>query len=160
MIVLHLDILDVIRLGQLQPGEAQPHANAREAIELFAAAVTPSLFSYVSEAPLFNVIGLLGLILDRVNVQAIARTRVGLSILTMLTSRATLVKEAGGIDESEWQQWSQFYNRLFDILEPSLGVIFPGSVNTGEDIYVWQFLAAIGSGASPEQQQRLVIAVK
>ena len=52
------------------------------------------------------------------------------------------------------------YNRFFDILEPTLSNIFPGTVNTGEDVYVWQFLAAIGIGASPEQQQRLVMAVK
>ena len=160
MIVIHLDILDVIRLGQLQPGETQLPAASREAIELFSAVVTPSLFMYVSEAPLFNVIGLLGLILDRVHVQAVARTRVGLSILTMLTSRATLVKEANATDETEWQQWTQLYNRLFDTVEPIMSQIFPSSVNSGEDMYVWQFLAAMGSGASPEQQQRLVIAVK
>lgn len=52
------------------------------------------------------------------------------------------------------------YNALFDALEPTLPNIFPGTVNTGEDVYVWQFLAAIGIGASPEQQQRLVMAVK
>ena len=160
LIVIHLDILDVVRLGQLQPGETQLPTAAREAIDLFSSVVTPSLFMYVSEAPLYNVMGLLGLILDRVHVQAVGRTRVGLSILTMLTSRATLVKEAGDADDAEWQQWTQLYNRLFDTLEPIMGQIFPGSVNTGEDMYVWQFLAAIGSGASPEQQQRLVIAVK
>lgn len=38
--------------------------------------------------------------------------------------------------------------------------IFPGTVNSGEDMYVWQFLAGIGIGASPEQQSRLVMAVK
>ena len=52
------------------------------------------------------------------------------------------------------------YNGFFNVLEPSLPHIFPGTVNSGEDIYVWQFLAAIGIGASPEQQQRLVLAVK
>jgi DNA topoisomerase 2-associated protein PAT1 len=52
------------------------------------------------------------------------------------------------------------YNSFFDALEPTLAHIFPGTVNTGEDVYVWQFLAAIGIGASPEQQQRLVMAVK
>ncbi|MCJ1387132.1 hypothetical protein MMC17_010261 [Xylographa soralifera] len=160
IIILHLDILDVVRLGQLQPGETQLPPAAREAIDLFSAAVTPSLFSYVSDASLYYIAGLLGLILDRVNVQGAAHTRVGLSILTMLTSRATLIREAGEIDDAEWQHWSHLFNRLFDILEPSLGGIFPGSLNTGEDIYVWQFLAAIGSGASPEQQQRLVLAVK
>ena len=160
MIVIHLDILDVVRLGQLQPEETQLPAASRESIDLFSASVTPTLFGYVSEAPLYNVIGLLGLILDRVNVTMIARTRVGLSILTMLASRATLVQQAGGTEDQEWQQWTQLYDRLFDTLEPVLGQVFPGSVNSGEDMYVWQFLAAIGSGASPEQQQRLVIAVK
>jgi DNA topoisomerase 2-associated protein PAT1 len=52
------------------------------------------------------------------------------------------------------------YNQFFDALEPTLPTIFPGTVNTGEDVYVWQFLAAIGIGASPDQQQRLVVAVK
>ena len=52
------------------------------------------------------------------------------------------------------------YTQFFNLLEPTLPSIFPGTVNTGEDIYVWQLLAAIGIGASPEQQQRLVLAVK
>lgn len=52
------------------------------------------------------------------------------------------------------------YDRLFDSIEPVLGLIFPRSVNSGEDMYVWQFLAAIGIGASPDQQQRLVMGVK
>lgn len=38
--------------------------------------------------------------------------------------------------------------------------IFPGSVNTGEDVYVWQLLAAMGVSASHDQQTRLVLAVK
>lgn len=160
MIVLHLDILDVIRHGVVPAGENQLPAAAREAVELFTAAVNPSLFGYISDAPLYNVAGLLGLILERVNVAKIARTRVGLGILTMLTTRATLVKESGDVVESEWQQWVQSYDRLFDMLEPILASVFPGSVNSGEDMYVWQFLAAIGSEANPEQQQRLVIAVK
>lgn len=38
--------------------------------------------------------------------------------------------------------------------------MFPGTVTSGEDVFVWQFLAAIGVGASPDEQQRLVLAVK
>ena len=52
------------------------------------------------------------------------------------------------------------YNQFFNSLEPTLAHIFPGPINAGEDIYVWQLLAAIGIGASPDQQQRLVLAVK
>ena len=49
---------------------------------------------------------------------------------------------------------------LFGNLEPSLPHIFPGSVNSGEDVYVWQLLAAMGVSASHDQQTRLVLAVK
>ena len=160
MIIIHLDILDVIRLGQLRSGETQLPTPAREAIELFTQAVMPNLISFFSETTLSIVIGMLGLILERVNTQAIAQTKIGLGILTLLLSRAELLKLAGDASDEEWDMWSNFYDRLFNVLEPSLGGIFPGTINTGEDVYVWQFLAATGINASPEQQQRLVIAVK
>ena len=52
------------------------------------------------------------------------------------------------------------YTQFFNLLEPTLPYIFPVSMATDQDTYVWQLLAAIGIGASPDQQQRLVIAVK
>ena len=160
MIVVHLNVLDVIRLVQPEVVETGPSITAREEVELFSQTVMPSLFAYVNEAPLQIVIGLLGLIIDRANMHAIARTKVGLNILTMLISRAELVKQAENPGDQEWEQWLSLYNRFFDAIEPILPEIFPGSVNGGQDVYVWQFLAASGVGASPEQQQRLVLAVK
>lgn len=160
MIVVHLDSLDVVRLAQPGPGEAQPSLAVRESIDLFSLAVMPSLLGYVNEAPFNIIIGLLGLVIAQTHVQTVARTKVGLGILTMLLSRAEIVKEAGQAAERDWQQWVEKFNVLFDTLEPSLADIFPGAINTGDDMYVWQFLAAVGIGASPEQQQRLVIAVK
>lgn len=160
MIMVHLDILDVVRLAQPQQNASQPSSIAREQIDLFLQAVMPSLFSYVTEAPLNVVIGLLGLVVERVNLHAVAQTRVGLSVLTMLLSRAAIVKATEAPDDQTWEQWLGTYNRFFDNVEPLLGSIFPTSVNAGHDQYVWQFLAATGSGANPEQQQRLVLAVK
>lgn len=160
MIVVHLNVLDVIRLVQPQFNGAQPSAAAREEVELFCQAVLPSLCGYINEAPLQIIVGLLGVILDRSNVQAIAHTRVGLDILTTLTSRAELIQQADEANNEEWEQWVRLYNRLFDTIEPILSDVFPGSVNTAQDIYVWQFLAATGAGANPVQQQRLVLAVK
>lgn len=52
------------------------------------------------------------------------------------------------------------HTQFFDLIEPSLPHTFPGPVTTSDDIYVWQLLAALGIGASPDQQQRLVLAVK
>ncbi|CAI7611442.1 unnamed protein product [Penicillium glandicola] len=160
MIVVHLDSLDVVRLAQPVPGEAQPSLGVREAIDLFSLAVMPCLLGYVNEAPFNIIIGLLGLVINQTHVQTVARTKVGLGILTMLLSRAEIVKEAGQASEHDWQQWVEKFNVLFDTLELGLNDIFPGSISSGDDMYVWQFLAAVGIGASPEQQQRLVIAVK
>jgi DNA topoisomerase 2-associated protein PAT1 len=157
MVVVHLDQLDVIREARIAPGETQPPPLVREKIELFSQAVMPSLLGYVSEAPINIMIGLLGLLIDHCNVVNVSRTKIGLGIMTILLSRAELVKDSGGATD---QDWTLLYDRLFDTIEPILDSVFPGPVNTGDDMYVWQFLAAVGAGASPEQQQRLVIGVK
>jgi len=160
MIVVHLDQLDVVARAQVAPGETQPSPIVREEIELFSQVVMPCLLGYVSEAPINIIIGLLGLVVDHTAVLVVAKTKIGLGILTMLLSRAELVKESGTVSDQDWLQWTMLYVRLFDTLEPIFGALFPGPVNTGDDMYIWQFLAAVGIGASPEQQQRLVLGVK
>lgn len=161
LIAIHLDILDVIRDAYPAADNSSMPARVKEEVELFGQAVMPPLFSYVNEAPLEIIIGLLGLVLDRTHVQAIIRTKIGVSILTMFISRAELVKpQTQGT--SDWQQWSDLYGRLFDTVEPVLPYLFPTDTNVSasEDVHVWQFLAAMGVGASPDQQQRLVLGVK
>jgi DNA topoisomerase 2-associated protein PAT1 len=104
MIVIHLDQLDVVRNAQLLSGETLLTAGIRENVELFSLAVMPSLFAYLSEADLDIVTGVLGLILN-INIDVIARTRIGVSMLTMILSRAELIKQAGSAKEQEWEQW-------------------------------------------------------
>ncbi len=164
LIVIHLDILDVIRdtYPSLTDTTTPLPPRVKDEIELFSQAVMPPLFTYVNEAPLSIIIGLLGLILDRVNVQSVVRTKTGVGILTMLISRAELVAQTPHTTPEDRSQWSELYNRLFDAIEPVLPYIFPAgsTVSAADDVYVWQFLAAMGVGASPDQQQRLVLGVK
>ena len=170
LIALHLDILDVIREAYPPADNTPLPASVKEEVELFGVAVMPPLFSYVNEAPLNIIIGLLGLIVERIPVQGIVRTKVGCSILTMLISRAELAKQAvettttGGAGGSleDVAQWFTLYARLFDTVEPILPYIFPmdTSVSAADDVYVWQFLAAMGVGATPDQQQWWVLGVK
>lgn len=164
MIVVHLDALDVIARA-LPPSPTAPLPSnlppaIREEVDLFNNAVMPPLFAYVNDAPLNIITGLLGLILDRTNVHNILRTKIGLVILTMLLSRAEILKQTLPSTDPEWNGWQALFGRLFDSAEPVLPHLFPGSVNDADDVHVWQYLAAIGVGASPEQQQRLVIGVK
>ena len=160
MIIVHLDDLDVVRLGQLQPGEKLLPTGVREAIDLFMHAVLPVFISFFDEAPFAIVIGMVGIILDRTTVFLVTRTKVGVAILTMLLSRAEIVRQASDTSDEDRENWFEYFNRLFDALEPMLGGIFPGTVHSGEDVYVWQFLATMAANANPDQQQRLVIAVK
>lgn len=165
LIVIHLDSLDVIRDAYPPSDNAPLPSRVKEEIELFSQAIMPPLFSYVNEAPLNIIIGMLGLVLDRVHVQSIIRTKIGLSILTMLISRAELLaqpQQSSAQEAEDKAQWNDIYARLFDAIEPVLPYLFPTDTNVSasDDVYVWQFLAAMGVGASPDQQQRLVMGVK
>ncbi|KAF2734980.1 hypothetical protein EJ04DRAFT_543318 [Polyplosphaeria fusca] len=160
MIVVHLDNLAVVSHALASPDEPMSAA-MREEVALFSQTVMPPLFGLISESPLSNVVGLVGLVLARTNLHVVARSQIGMSLLTILISRAELLKESTpDINIVDWEHWTEQYNQLFNSVEPVLPLLFPGSVNDTDDMYVWQFLAAMGVGASPEQQQRLVIGVK
>lgn len=104
MIIVHLDQLDVVRQALVQPGELQPSASIREDVELFSSAVMPPLFTFLNDAGIHIVSGILGLICT-INVSLIARTRIGVSMLTMILSRAELIRQAGNFSEQEWNSW-------------------------------------------------------
>jgi DNA topoisomerase 2-associated protein PAT1 len=130
----------------------------------------PALFSRINEEDLHVILGLLGLILDRTDVRAIMRTKIGLVLLTTLISRAEIIKQedtsAAQQQQSPdrqqlWGQYASTYTTLFAAIEPMLAHIFPDANPLAtDDVYVWQFLAAMGAAANAEQQQRLVIGVK
>ena len=160
MMVVHLDQLDVIRNAKTRPGETQPPAAVREEIELFMHTVMPCLLGYVGDAPISIITGLISLLVAHTDMGNVIQAKIGLGVLTMLLSRAEIVKNGASLTDQEKHQVGGVYDDFFDRLEPYLGQIFPGAVNSGEDMYVWQFLAAVGSGATPDQQQRLVLGVK
>ncbi|RDA85893.1 hypothetical protein CP532_2692 [Ophiocordyceps camponoti-leonardi (nom. inval.)] len=159
MIIYHLDQLDVVQ-GAVVNGETSLNSRMRENIELFISAVMPSLMQYFNDTGLDIVDGVLNLIATKLNVEVIARTRIGVSMLILILSRAVLLKQTGGGNAEQWEKWDQTFEILFNKIEPSLPYMFPGSVNTGMDVHVWQLLAAMGVSATHDQQTRLVLAVK
>ncbi|GAB7362665.1 hypothetical protein MBLNU230_g2974t1 [Neophaeotheca triangularis] len=168
LLAIHLDSLDVIRLAHPSPENTPLPPRIKEEVDLFSAAVIPQLFTYVNEAPLNIVIGLLGLVLDRSqSLPTIARTKVGSKFLMMLISRAELAKNAAPPNSPDVTEWNSLYTRLFDALEPVLPWLFNANIPVamtavGEDTHVWQFLAAMGVGTGGDSglQTRLVMGVK
>ncbi|RFU78457.1 topoisomerase ii associated [Trichoderma arundinaceum] len=160
MIIYHLDQLDVVNGAAVSDEETTLNARMRENIELFMSTVMPSLMQYFNDTGLDIVDGVLNLIATNLNVDLIAKTRVGVSMLTLILSRAVLLKQTGGGAPEQWEKWDQTYEIFFSRLEASLPYMFPPSINAGSDVYVWQLLAALGVSASNDQQTRLVLAVK
>ncbi|ORY85705.1 topoisomerase II-associated protein PAT1, partial [Protomyces lactucae-debilis] len=150
-IVQNLDKLAVVRLARYENG-ALPK-DVRDEIELFSQTVLPPLLAFVSSASLPLVISLLTQLLDSNNVNVLCMTKVGLSFLTMLISRAEIAKAEDGAQAGAWQQ---HYNAMFSKLEGRFGLIFPPIQPHAEEGYPWQFLAACAVSASPEQQHALV----
>ena len=160
ILIVQLDTLDVIQDAHTEDRPIDNGPTAEEQIDLFLQMVMPSLFSYVTGAPLSVVIGLVGLVIERVNIALLVCSRIGLEILTMLLSQAEIIRKSETINEPEWDQWLGIYHRLFDVVEPLLSNLVPSTTSSGQASYIWHFLATLGSGANPEQQQRLVLAVK
>ncbi|KAJ6784210.1 hypothetical protein PWT90_01788 [Aphanocladium album] len=160
MIVYHLDQLDVVEGAAVTDDDTTLNSRMRENIELFLSTVMPSLMQYFNDTGLDIVDGVLNLIATKLNLDLIARTRIGVSLLTLILSRTVLLKQTGAGNPEQWEKWDQTFDILFSRLEPSLPYMFPGSVNAGIDVYVWQFLAAMGVSANHDQQTRLVLAVK
>jgi DNA topoisomerase 2-associated protein PAT1 len=164
VIAVQLDSLDVVHNALTTPIPA----TVKEDIELFLTALLPIIIGLINDSPSHVVVGLLGLILDRTDIRTVTRTKVGLSIITVLVSRAEYLHgdSQASADKQLWDQYDTIYLNLFAQVEPLLHHLFPeGNPASGDDVYVWQFLAAMGVGASarpeePELAQRLVLGVK
>ncbi|KAL9061333.1 MAG: hypothetical protein Q9162_000207 [Coniocarpon cinnabarinum] len=158
--VVQLDQLDVIRDVQPVAGREQLPLNVRHEADLFTQAVEPSLFAYISDASLSVVTGLVGLVCQRVNIQMVIQARAGVNLLTRFLSRAIQLVQGTNANAQDSEQWTTTFNSFFDKIEPFLPNLFLSVITPGEDFFVWQFLAACGILSSPDQQPRLVIAVK
>jgi DNA topoisomerase 2-associated protein PAT1 len=105
MIVYHLDQLDVVQGAAVTNGETDLNSRMRENIELFISTVMPSLMQYFNETGLDIVDGVLNLVATKLNVDLIARTRIGVSMLTLILSRAVLLKQTGAGNAEQWEKW-------------------------------------------------------
>jgi DNA topoisomerase 2-associated protein PAT1 len=110
LIVVNLDKLDVVRRGSVTDGNINLDAKLREDIELFSMAVHNTLFMFMGELELNIITGVLGLLCSEVNVDLVARTRVGAGFLTMILSRAEImIQQQGGKDAIRAQDGGAWY---------------------------------------------------
>jgi DNA topoisomerase 2-associated protein PAT1 len=162
LIAVHFDTVDVIKSGS-EPEWLEKQV-MKEAVQIWDDHILPVIFSYISEAPIKTVTGLAGILLEHGDIEHILRTKIGVEFLTMFISRAEISRKeldpAQVAADPDWGHWNSVFNGLFNRAVPILPYLFPDDIHNQDDIYIWQFLAAVGAGSNPDQQQILVVGVK
>ncbi|KAJ1981998.1 DNA topoisomerase 2-associated protein pat1 [Dimargaris verticillata] len=170
-LVANFESLDVCRSSFEFGLSGTISAAITEENQLFMNAVLPPMVAFINDAPLSTVNTLLNLFIDRNNVPWVARSKVGLSLLTVFISRGEVLRLQDAPAE-ELAGFDRLYAKLFGTLQSYFANLFPTTKaslsgdlealakQSLDEVYVWQFLAAISIGASPEQQHILVSEVR
>ncbi|KAI5886553.1 uncharacterized protein SCHCODRAFT_083696 [Schizophyllum commune H4-8] len=178
LLIAGFDKLDVVRNAPLldlppgTPGQAEAEAQT----QAFLLSVMQSLLPIVANLELRLVTGMLSVLVTRTDVPAIARSRPGLALFTLLLSRVEVIREqstSGAVATPADEDWSSFhtiYAHFVELLLPYLPSLFPSmrqQAPAGErmrtdviDQPVWQFLAALFILAQGEQTTALLAAVR
>lgn len=136
--------------------------------------ILPVFTSIVTEADMSVLLVLMRIVLERHNLVWLAQCRVGLVLLTMILSRAELVKQSSiaggpgegeaaegenhvGVSDSESSMWSEIYSFLFSSFQGQFSVLFRSDTLPDDQVYVWQFLSAMAVGASGLDQQKILV---
>ncbi|KAJ1929597.1 DNA topoisomerase 2-associated protein pat1 [Tieghemiomyces parasiticus] len=182
-LVVNFESLDVCRSSFGFGLSGTLSAAIAEENVLFMNAVLPPVLATLADAPLSVINRLLDLFMERSNVPWVARSKAGLSLLTVFVSRGELLKQqllAGGngvamatfpATPEDVAAYDFLYAKLFETLQSYFANLFPAAPTASglengalqgalEDLYVWQFLAALAVGASPDQQHVLVAEVR
>ncbi|TPX71485.1 hypothetical protein SpCBS45565_g01161 [Spizellomyces sp. 'palustris'] len=143
------------------------NAASSEEVDIFMSNVVPTVVSVIMEVPLFVVNACVRILLERHNMVWLAKSKPGLAFLTMFLSRAEMLKQGGGAaqglppaNEQELAMWTDIYNFLFASLHNNFASIFPPlgpSATAADEVYVWQFLAAMAVGATTVDHQRVLL---
>ncbi|ODV86930.1 hypothetical protein CANARDRAFT_6497 [[Candida] arabinofermentans NRRL YB-2248] len=172
-IFTNLQKIDVILKGSyknyIQENYEVPEAVTKK-IDLFQLTIMKTLVLYLSESKFQDVLRVLDVVISNNNVLFLSTTKLGLSLVTILTSRLELIKQefAQSLSAQDLSQWQFVYDKLFQCLEGRLTTIFPPylsndeskkvktSTSGADDSYIWQFLASL-SLAGLLNHQRIIV---
>ncbi|SSD61886.1 related to DNA topoisomerase 2-associated protein PAT1 [Saccharomycodes ludwigii] len=160
-----LSHLDTIVISSYK---TNPHLTSTQIkkIDLFQSIFLKIIVSFLSNSAEFlEVIGLLVCLLKNNNVSYISTSRIGLNLITVLISRAALIKQDNNrtISTQEVSTWNEVYDRLFTSLETKLELVFPPSSyyegekeEQSDQAYIWQFLASLALSGKLNHQRIII----
>jgi hypothetical protein len=130
-----------------------------EKVEEFMNSIFPTLTNLFAESNFKTITGLMRIILERHNLIWLATSRVGLVIMTMILSHAEMLKHSTSPlnTTQDLDLWSEIYNFIFISFQDQFAQVFKNLVEPEDEVYIWQFLAAMAVGASGIDHQRILV---
>lgn len=161
LVMSNLENLNVIKEGSytIYQNKVIPSKVLR-LVEIYSLTFCKILMNSVQEFKFHEIIGLLVILIQHNVVSFVSTTKIGLSIITSLLSRAELIRGEGTISATDLSEWTSCYDELFTALESRLAAIFPPSNNDSQNDYVWQFLATLSLGGKLSHQRIIVDEVR
>ena len=166
LIMSNLENLLVIKHGSYTtyPDQVVP-SKILKLVEHYTLTFSKVLMNAVQEFKFNEIIGLLMILIEHNNVSFVSTTKIGLSVITTLLSRAELIKGEGQISATDLSEWTSCYDELFSNLESRIAAIFPPHPEDVDDgssreNYVWQFLATLSLGGKLSHQRIIVDEVR
>ncbi|SCU92156.1 LADA_0F14730g1_1 [Lachancea dasiensis] len=163
-----------------------PSDSQLKKLELFQSVFLKIIVSFLSSSAEFlEVLGLLLALVKNNNVSFISTSKIGLNLITVLISRAALIKQdvsrGNVLSSMEASTWNEIYDKLFTALETKLAVVFPpdeyssrvvatsssGTVTSAtvgqsskhqfyDQSYIWQFLASLALSGKLNHQRVII----
>lgn len=129
-------------------------------VDLYSLTFCKVLMNSVQDFKFHEIIGLLVILIQHNVVSFVSTTKIGLSVLTSLLSRAELIRGEGAISATDLSEWTSCYDELFTALESRIAAIFPPLHSDSQNDYVWQFLATLSLGGKLSHQRIIVDEVR
>lgn len=161
LIMSNLENLTVIKDGSYTTYEDKKvPEKVLKLVDTYSLTLSKVLMNAVQDFKFNEIIGLLLILIQHNVVSFVSTTKIGLSILTTLLSRAELMRGEGKISATDLSEWTSCYDELFTALESRIAAIFPPNNGEAEDDYVWQFLATLSLGGKLSHQRIIVDEVR
>ncbi|CCE65765.1 hypothetical protein TPHA_0M01900 [Tetrapisispora phaffii CBS 4417] len=179
-----LSHLNVIIISSFKTNPTPTEAQLKK-IELFQGVFLKIIVSFLSSsADFIEIMGLLLHLIRNNNVSFISTSTLGLNLITILISRAAIIKQdcnrTNSLSSPDIQAWNEIYDKLFISLETKLSLVFPpqeyrdtvvketsqsgqlqqSNTQYFDQSYIWQFLASLALSGKLNHQRIIIDEVR
>lgn len=161
LIMANLENLKVIKDGSYTTyADKKVPEEITKLVEVYTLTFCKVLMNAVQDFKFTEIVGLLYILIQHNVLSFVSTTKIGLSVVTSLLSRAELMTGEGHISATDLSAWTSCYDELFTALESRIAAIFSPNQADTEDDYVWQFLATLSLGGKLSHQRIIVDEVR